>query len=64
MGEIAGGLGGKGEEFHDQHAGKVWRFEEDDRNRGTGTGSSEEKIGSEDIEKYRIGALTRRRIAG
>ena len=28
LGEIAGGIGGKGEEFHDQHVGEVWRIGE------------------------------------
>ena len=36
-GEIAGGIGGKGEEFHDQHVGKVCRIEEGgDRKGGLG----------------------------
>ena len=28
LGRAKGGIGGTGEEYNDQHVGKVWRFEE------------------------------------
>ena len=51
-GDIAGGVGGKGEEFHDQHVGRVWKFEEvGDRKGGTGVDSSEESLGTEEVDR-------------
>ena len=63
-GGATGWFGGIGIEYKDQHVGKVWRFEESVRNGGTGTDPPDEEVGSEDIEKDRIGALMGRRIAG
>ena len=55
-GEMAEGIGGKGEEFHDQHVGKVWRFEEGGgRKGGSGMDSSEESLGMKEIG--RIGRI-------
>ena len=43
QGEMAESAGGKRVEFHDQHVGKVWRFEEDGgRKGGSGMDSSAE----------------------
>ena len=53
----SGDRGGKGEEYHEQHVGKVWRFEEGgDRNGGTGV-DSEEKLRKEDIDRSRSGGI-------
>ena len=50
QGEMAEGIGGKGVEFHDQHVGKVWRFEEEGgRKGGSGTDSSVESRGTEEV---------------
>ena len=57
-GGASGGRGGKGEEYHEQHVGKVWKFEEGgDRNGGIGVDSSEEKLGKEDIDRSRSGGI-------
>ena len=57
-GEIAGGIGGKGEEFHDQHVGKVWRFGKGGgRKGGSGMDSSEESLGMEGIDGSRHGGI-------
>ena len=54
----SGGRGGKGEGYHEQHVGKVWRFEEGgDRNGGLGADSSEENLGKEDIDRSRSGGI-------
>ena len=49
-GKKEAGIGGKGEELHDQHVGRVWRFEEGgDRNGGSGLDSSAESLGTEGV---------------
>ena len=49
-GKKEAGIGGKGEELHDQHVGRVWRFEEGgDRNGGSGLDSSVESSGTEGV---------------
>ena len=49
-GEMAEGIGGKGVEFHDEHIGMVWRFEEDGgRKGGSGMDSSAESRGMEGV---------------
>ena len=64
-GETAGGIGGKGEEFHYQHVGKVCRFEEGgDRKGGIGVDSSEEKLETEGIDRSMSVGLTGWRIEG
>ena len=58
LGKARGGIGGKGEEYDDQHVGKAWRFHEGgDRKRGIGVGSSEEKLGTEGIDRSRHGGI-------
>ena len=52
LGKAKGGIGGIGEEYDDQHEGEVWRFEEGGgRKGGTGVYSSEEKLGTEGIDR-------------
>ena len=56
--ELAAGIGGKGEEFHYQFVGKVWRIEEGgDRKGGSGVDSSAESIGMEGIDRSRHGGI-------
>ena len=43
-GGASGGRGGKGEEYNEQHVGKVWRFEAEEGHRRIGVDSSEEKL--------------------
>ena len=50
--EVRGGIG---KEYKDQHVGKVWRFEEEVGNGGTGVDSSEASVGSDGVEMGRIG---------
>ena len=50
----------KGVEFHDQHVGKVWRFEEGGgRKGGSGTDSSVESRGTEEVCRIRHGGIDR-----
>ena len=49
-GKKEAGIGGKGEELHDQHVGRVRRFEEGgDRRGGSGLDSSAESFGTEGV---------------
>ena len=51
LGKAKGGIGGIGEEYEEQHVGKVWRFEEGGGSiGGTGVDSSEEKLGTDGID--------------
>ena len=55
---MAEGIGGKGVEFHYQHVGKVWRFEEDcGRKGGSGMESSAESLGTEGVCRIRHGGI-------
>ena len=55
------GTGGIGQELQDQHVGKVWTFEEgDDRNGGTGSDSSVENEGKEDVCRNGHGGIDSR----
>ena len=58
LGRAKGGIGGKGEEYDDQHGGKAWRFGEGGaRNGGIGVDSSEDKLGKEGIDRSRYGGI-------
>ena len=58
LGKANRGIGGKGDEYDDQHVGKVWRFEEGgDRKGGSGMDSSEERLGMERIDRSRHGGI-------
>ena len=49
-----------GEEYNDQHVGKVWRFEEGgDRKGGIGVDSSEEKLETKGNDRSRTGGTDR-----
>ena len=55
---MAEGIGGKGEEFHDQHVGKAWRLKEGGgRKGGSGMDSSKESLGMEEICRIRHGGI-------